>query len=108
MARVGSAPCVLDFGCGVGILTTFYARQCPDREFVGLDRSTVSIAAAEQKAGELGLANVHFGCMDAEIERLPGRYDLIIATHALLQAEHDPGIPSDNWRTFMRAHNTDQ
>ena len=34
MARVGSAARVLDFGCGVGILTTFYARQSPDRRAI--------------------------------------------------------------------------
>lgn len=104
MTRVGNAQRVLDFGCGVGILTTFYARQFPDREFVGLDRSAASIAAAQQKAKELGLANVCFKCVDVETEQLSGRYDLIVATHALVQAEQDPGIPSDSWRTFMRAH----
>jgi SAM-dependent methyltransferase len=104
VTRVGSAARVLDFGCGVGILTTFYARQFPDREFVGLDRSAVSIDAAQQSARALGLANVRFDCVDAETVRLSGRYDLIVATHVLMQAEHDPGIPSESWRTFMRAH----
>lgn len=104
MARVGSAARVLDFGCGVGILTTFYARQFPDQEFVGLDRSAASLAVAQQKARELGLANVRFDCVDAETARLSGRYDLIVATHALMQAEQDPGIPSESWRTFMRVH----
>ena len=103
MTRVGNAQRVCDFGCGVGILTTFYARQFPDREFVGLDRSAASIAAAQQKARALGLANVCFDCVDAETEQLSGRYDLIVATHALVQAEQDPGIPSESWRTFMRA-----
>jgi tRNA G46 methylase TrmB len=103
-ARVGSATHILDFGCGVGILTTFYARQFPDRQFVGLDRSAVSLAVAQQKARELGLANVCFHCVDAETGPLSGRYDLIIASHALLQAEQDPGIPSETWRTFTRAH----
>jgi len=104
VARIGSATRVLDFGCGVGILTTFYARQFPDREFIGLDRSAASLDVAQQKARELGLANVRFDCVDAEMEQLSGRYDLIVATHALLQAEQDPGIPSESWRTFMRAH----
>jgi tRNA G46 methylase TrmB len=108
MARVGSATRILDFGCGVGLLTTFYARQFPDRQFVGLDRSAVSLAVAQQKASELGLANVCFDCVDAETGPLSGRYDLIIATHALLQAEQDPGIPSESWRTFMRAHDADR
>ncbi len=104
MARIGSATRLLDFGCGVGILTTFYARRFPDREFVGLDRSSVSVAIAQQKATELGLANVRFNCVDAETEPLSGPYDLIVATHALVQSEQDPGIPSESWRTFTRAH----
>jgi SAM-dependent methyltransferase len=107
-ACLGNATRVLDFGCGVGILTTFYARQFPNREFVGLDRSAVSIAAAQQKAGELGLANVRFDCVDAETMQLSGRYDLIVATHALLQAEQDPGIPSESWRTFARGSDAGQ
>ena len=108
MTRVGNARRALDFGCGVGILTTFYARQFPDREFIGLDRSSASIAAAQQKARELGLANVCFDLVDAETEQLSGQYDLIVATHALMQAEHDPGIPSDSWRTFMRTRDVDR
>jgi SAM-dependent methyltransferase len=103
-ARLGSAARVLDFGCGVGILTTFYARCFPDREFVGLDRSPASIAAAQLKARELGLTNVRFDRVDAETEQLSGQYDLILATHALVQAEQDPGIPSDSWKTFTRTH----
>jgi len=102
VSRVGSARRVLDFGCGVGILTTFYAREFPDWEFVGLDRSAASLTAAQQKARALGLTNVRFDCVEAEAEQLSGRYDLIIATHALVQAEHDPGVPSDSWRTFLR------
>jgi hypothetical protein len=41
--RIGGARSILDVGCGVGILTTFYARQHPDKTFVGIDRSTISI-----------------------------------------------------------------
>jgi SAM-dependent methyltransferase len=102
-SRLGDAQRVLDFGCGAGILTTFYARRFPDREFVGVDRSPASIAAARQKASELGLANVRFDRLDVESEPLPGSFSLIIATHALVQAEQDPGMPSESWRTFERA-----
>ncbi len=107
-ARIGSAKIVLDFGCGAGILTTFYARRCPDKQFVGIDRSPASLAVAAQKARELGLSNVRFECVDVEPESLAGSYDLIVATHALVQAEQDPGIPSQSWRTFKRAHDPRQ
>jgi SAM-dependent methyltransferase len=107
-ARLGDASSILDFGCGVGILTTFYARQFPDKQVIGIDRSSASVAVARQKSEALGLANVRFACLDVETDPLAGSYDLIIATHALVQAEQDPGIPSRNWRTFERAHDVHQ
>jgi tRNA G46 methylase TrmB len=108
IASVGEAKQVLDFGCGVGILTTLYARRLPDTNFIGIDRSPASIALAQQKAKELGLANVRFNCMDTEIDPIPGSYDFILATHALLQAEQEPGIPSQSWKTFIRAQDRGQ
>ena len=101
--RIPSARSVLDFGCGVGILTTFYARQYPDVSFVGVDRSLACIAAAQARAASLGLPNLQFEQHDAEQATLPGSYALIISTHALVQVEADPGIPSANWRTFDRS-----
>jgi len=107
-SRLGDATKILDVGCGVGILTTFYARRFPGKELVGVDRSPASIAAAQQKANELGLTNVRFECVDVETEPLSGSYALIVATHALVQAEHDPGIPSQTWQTFERARDASQ
>lgn len=108
LPRIASAGKVLDFGCGVGILTTFYARSCPETQFVGIDRSPRSIAVAQSKAHELGVTNVRFECRDVEVEGLRGSYDRIIATHALVQAEQDPGIPSRDWTTFERTHDERQ
>jgi SAM-dependent methyltransferase len=105
---LGPAETVLDFGCGPGILTTFYARQFPDKTFVGLDRSRASIELAQHMAGELGVANIRFECVDAEADALSGCYDLVIATHVLMQAEHDPGLPSLSWQTFERGHDPAQ
>lgn len=107
-SRLGGATQILDFGCGAGILTTFYAHQFPDKEVVGVDRSPASIAVAQQKANELGLANVRFQCVDVETEPLSGSYAIIVATHALMQSEHDPGIPSTTWQTFERARDDGQ
>jgi len=107
-ARVGDANRILDFGCGVGILPTFYATQCSEKQFVGIDRSPASIAVAREKARELGLSNVRFECVDVESVNFAGSYDLIVATHALVQAEQDPGIPSHSWQTFERARDVKQ
>ncbi|MCP9447833.1 MAG: methyltransferase domain-containing protein [Nitrospira sp.] len=105
VSRIGDASSVLDFGCGAGILTTFYARVFPDRYFVGIDRSEASIAAARQKAEELGVNNIRFECLDVGVDRNgpSDAYDLILSTHALVQHERDPGLPSASWRTFERA-----
>ncbi len=107
-ARFGNANSILDFGCGVGILSTFYATQYADRQFIGVDRSPASIAVAREKARKLGLTNIRFECVDVESENLAGAYDLIVATHALVQAEQDPGIPSHSWQTFERARDAKQ
>ncbi len=101
-SRIGDARSVLDFGCGIGVLTTFYARQFPDRAFLGIDRSPASIELARRQAAALGLDNVQFEYADVEESPPAGTFDLIIATHALVQAEQDPGLPSQSWRTFER------
>lgn len=100
--RIGPAGSVLDAGCGIGVLTTFYARQFPQCSFVGVDRSQASIAVAQEKAAALGLANVRFDCLDVERASAPGSFDRLIATQALLQTEQDPGLPSRSWQTFER------
>jgi tRNA G46 methylase TrmB len=108
VTHLGDAESVLDFGCGVGILSTFYATRFPEKQFVGIDRSPASITIAREKTRELGLSNVRFECVDVESGNVSGIFDLIVATHALMQAEHNPGIPSDNWRTFERARDAKQ
>lgn len=100
--QLGAASMILDVGCGIGVLTTWYARQFPDRTFVGFDRSSASVALAEEKAKALRLHNVRFECVDLEHDSRVGPFDVVIATHALVQAEQDPGIPSTGWHTFER------
>ncbi|HEV8328539.1 MAG TPA: class I SAM-dependent methyltransferase [Nitrospiraceae bacterium] len=106
--RIGESRSILDVGCGVGILTTFYARLYPDKTLVGIDRSSASIARAQEQAKSLGLANVRFECLDLDHTAPTRSYDLILATHALVQAEQDPGIPSQRWNTFERAREKQQ
>ncbi|MGH7183410.1 MAG: class I SAM-dependent methyltransferase [Nitrospiraceae bacterium] len=101
--RIDGARSILDVGCGVGILTTFYAIQYPDKTVVGIDRSPASIARAQEQAEALHLRNVQFECFDLDHGAPTHPVDLILATHALLQAEQDPGIPSRSWETFERA-----
>jgi len=100
--RIGRAASVLDFGCGPGILTTFYARLFPEISFLGVDRSPQSVRRAEVQAAALGLRNVRFECLDIVDRRPSVPVDLIVATHTLVQAEQDPGLPSRDWKTFER------
>jgi hypothetical protein len=58
---------------------------------------------AQEQAKALGLTNIRFECLDVTRQPLAGPVDLVIATHALVQAEQDPGLPSLDWRTFERA-----
>jgi SAM-dependent methyltransferase len=106
--HIGESRSILDVGCGVGILTTFYARLYPDKTLVGIDRSPASIARAQEQAKALGLTNVRFECLDLDHTAPTRSYDLILATHALVQAEQDPGIPSHRWNTFERAREKQQ
>jgi SAM-dependent methyltransferase len=102
--RLRGATTILDFGCGPGILTTFYARRYPRARVIGIDRSRASIAMAQRKAEALHLDNLRFECADVDAGLASGPYDRIVATHALVQSEQDPGLPSSSWRSFARAH----
>ncbi len=93
---------VLDFGCGVGVLTTFYAKVFPNLMVVGLDRSSASVKAAQERAQALGLTNIRFESLDIERTPVPGPFDTILSVHALLQAERELGLPSRDWTTFER------
>ena len=101
--RLAETFTILDFGCGPGILTTYYARRYPQARVIGLDRSPVCVAVAQRKAEALHLRNVRFECVDLDSHALRGTYDCIVATHALVQSEQDPGLPSRGWETFERA-----
>ena len=104
--RLNSLPSpasVLDVGCGVGILTTWYASVFPHMTFRGIDRSLQSVDAAKRHAATLNLSNVEFSCCTLPDDKEPGPYDVIIATQALFQTEIDPGLPSQSWVTFERA-----
>lgn len=101
--RLAETGTILDFGCGPGILTTYYARRWPRARVTGLDRSPVSIVEAQRKADAFHLHNINFERVDLDRGPCGGAYDCIVATHVLVQSEQDPGLPSRSWRTFERA-----
>ena len=99
---------VLDVGCGVGILTTWYAACFPNVTFLGIDRSLTSIEAARQFAQAVHLENVRFAHCDVPQDEIPGTFDTIVSTQALFQSESDPGLPSRSWTSFERARDERQ
>lgn len=101
-SRLSSAQHVLDFGCGVGILTCFFAQQHPDISFVGIDRSSRSIAMAQAEAQKRHIPNVRFIVSQDWDFQAGDLYDFILSTQALFQSEREPGLPSRNWQTFER------
>ena len=60
---------VLEAGCGVGAQTVTLAARSPDAQFVSVDVSADSIAEAERRVRDAGLANVEF--CQADIFDLP-------------------------------------
>jgi 2-polyprenyl-3-methyl-5-hydroxy-6-metoxy-1,4-benzoquinol methylase len=74
---------ILDLGCNIGHLTTWYARTDPDRHVTGVDFSLPCIHAARSKAKKLCLTNVEFQVADVETCRLSGTYDAIVESHCL-------------------------
>ena len=100
--RLSPAEQILDFGCGVGILTCFFAQQHPEKQFVGMDRSVQSIEVARREAQKRQLSNVQFRL--AQDHDVSDFYDCILSTQVLLQSEREPGLPSENWWTFERSH----
>ena len=100
--RISLAEQVLDFGCGVGILTCYFAQQHPGIQFMGMDRSVQSIEVAQGEAQKRQLSNVQFQV--SRDDDASAFFDCILSTQVLLQTEREPGLPSHNWRTFQRTH----
>ncbi len=100
--RLSPAEQILDFGCGVGILTCFLAQQYPEIQFVGMDRSSRSIDVARGEAHKRQLSNVQFRI--GHDHHAPVSYDCILSTQVLLQSEREPGLPSQDWRSFERSN----
>lgn len=74
---------ILDIGCGIGYLTSWYASIDSHREVVGIDFSSASITTARSFADELGIQNVSFKQVDITNHRLNKRFDVLISTQCL-------------------------
>jgi ubiquinone/menaquinone biosynthesis C-methylase UbiE len=88
-ARLVTGASVADIGCGHGASTILMAQTYPNSHFVGFDYHAESIAAAQARAAEAGVAErVRFEIATAQA--FPGRgFDLVTIFDAL----HDMGDP---------------
>ncbi|MGA2436103.1 MAG: class I SAM-dependent methyltransferase, partial [Bryobacteraceae bacterium] len=81
---------VLELGCGDGSHLIPMALTLPRARFVGVDLAEAPIAAAEERAGRLGLANAEFRRLDVlKIGADFGEFDYIV-THGLYSWVPEP------------------
>lgn len=75
---------VLDAGCGDALKLAYYAHECPDSSFLGIDYGLESIALAEARIKKLQLQNVELKVLDiSAVEQLSENFDCITATNML-------------------------
>lgn len=78
---------VLDLGCHVGYLTTWYAEIARDRTVTGVDESAEAIRWAQVRAKEINILNVRFEVADLD-DGIPGHgYDAIVDTQSTYYVE---------------------
>jgi ubiquinone/menaquinone biosynthesis C-methylase UbiE len=78
---------ILDVGCGIGYLTTWYAASDASSRVTGLDFSPAAISEAARKARELGIPNVAFTVAEAgngiPESRFGPPYDAVVDTQSV-------------------------
>ena len=94
---------IIDFGCGFGLFSLYYAGQCPQRFIIGVDLDPHRIQVARQAAKKLGIQNLRYEVADATEwqtdETFSGIYafDLI---HHLPEECHEAMI--QKWRGLLK------
>jgi len=90
---------VADIGCGSGHALNLMARAFPRSRFAGYDFSQEGIAAAQEEARRLGLANTRFEVRDVSRLDAPDHYDFITAFDAI----HDQARPAAVLKAIAKA-----
>ena len=80
---------VLDIGCSIGYLTSYYALKIPQSSFVGIDFSLESVKTANNMKKELKISNVDFIASDMNNINYPDRYfDYIVDTQSIYYSKN--------------------
>jgi SAM-dependent methyltransferase len=98
-AKLQAGVRVADIGCGHGASTILMAQAYPASQFIGFDFHGASVAAANERAQQAGVADrCHFEVASAK--DFPGRnYDFVTVFDAL----HDMGDPAGASRHVLSA-----
>ena len=87
--RLAAGGCVLDAGCGDGVLLLTFARMFPRSAFRGYDISREAIDRANERVDEAGLQNIEFTVGDIASLDEPRSYDLILGMESI----HEQAFP---------------
>ncbi|WP_186275261.1 SAM-dependent methyltransferase [Burkholderia gladioli] len=82
---------ILDLGCGWGSLSLWLARRYPRAQIVGLSNSHGQRAFIEQRAAELGLANLRIvtgNVVDHEFDAGTERFDRVLSIEMFEHMKH--------------------
>lgn len=84
---------ILDVGCGLGYLTSWYARINPVCHVVGVDYSEKTVRQARRLAGHLGIRNIEFQVANIAENATGGTYDAVVDSQCLSILDSvSPGI----------------
>ena len=80
---------ILDIGCSIGYLTTYYALKIPESSFIGIDFSFESVKKANNMKKKLNLNNIDFFVRHMNKINYPNKYfDCIVDTQSIYYSKN--------------------
>ncbi|WP_374683076.1 methyltransferase domain-containing protein [Accumulibacter sp.] len=88
---------ILDTGCSIGYLTSWYALTHPTAAVLGIDFSPSSINVAKRYAVKLGIQNLEYKALDGSQLKALDLFDCIVDTQGMIDTQLD----SKSFRLLM-------